>query len=45
MRYLPLKRYGHPREIGSLVVYLASDATNFITGQFLYVDGAVMAHP
>ena len=44
LRYLPLKRYGHPREIGSLVVYLASDATEFVTGQFLYVDGALMAH-
>lgn len=45
LRYLPLKRYGRPNEIGSLVVYLASDTTDFITGQFLYVDGAVMAHP
>lgn len=44
LRYLPLKRYGHPREIGSLVVYLASDATDFFTGQILYVDGAAMAH-
>ncbi len=44
LRYLPLKRRGHPTEIGSLVVYLASDATEFTTGQFMYVDGALMAH-
>ena len=44
LRYLPSKRYGHPSEIGSLVVYLASDATDFVTGQLVYVDGAVMAH-
>ncbi len=44
LRYLPLKRCGHPTEIGSLVVYLASDATEFTTGQFMYVDGALMAH-
>ena len=44
LRYLPLKRYGHPSEIGSLVVYLASDVTAYISGQFLYADGAVMAH-
>ena len=44
LRYLPLKRYGHPKEIGSLVVYLASDATDYVTGQFLYVDGAVTSH-
>ena len=44
LRYLPLKRYGHPREIGSLVVYLASDATEFVTGQTMYIDGALLAH-
>ena len=44
LRYLPLKRYGHPSEIGSLLVYLASDATDFVSGQLLNVDGAVTAH-
>lgn len=44
LRYLPLKRYGHPGEIGSLLVYLASDTTDFVTGQFMYVDGGLMAH-
>ena len=44
LKYLPLKRYGKPEEIGSLLVYLASDATDFFSGQFLYVDGAVMSH-
>ena len=33
-----------PEEIGSLLVYLASDTTDFFTGQFLYVDGAAMSH-
>jgi len=44
LKYLPMKRYGHPEELGSLVVYLASDATDFFSGQFLHVDGAVMSH-
>jgi NAD(P)-dependent dehydrogenase (short-subunit alcohol dehydrogenase family) len=44
MKYMPLKRYGHPSEMGSLLVYLASDTTDFFSGQFLYVDGAVMSH-
>jgi len=44
LRYIPMKRYGHPREIESLLVYLASDTTDFLTGQLLVVDGAVMAH-
>jgi 2-deoxy-D-gluconate 3-dehydrogenase len=43
-RYIPLKRYGKPEEIGSLVVYLASDVTDFTTGQFMFVDGGLMAH-
>jgi len=43
-RYIPEKRYGKPEEIGSLVVYLASDITGFTTGQFMFVDGGLMAH-
>ncbi|MBN1382811.1 MAG: SDR family oxidoreductase [Deltaproteobacteria bacterium] len=43
-RYIPVKRYGEPDEIGSLVVYLASDVTEFTTGQLMFVDGGVMAH-
>ena len=43
-RYIPGKRYGKPEEIGSLVVYLASDVTGFTTGQVMYVDGGLMAH-
>jgi len=43
-RYIPVKRYGQPEEIGSLVVYLASEVTGFTTGQFMYVDGGLMAH-
>ena len=45
LRFLPMKRYGRPDEIGSMVVYLASDATDFVTGMFNCVDGATMAHP
>lgn len=44
LKYIPAKRYGRPEEMGSLLVYLASDTTDFFTGQFLYVDGAAMSH-
>jgi NAD(P)-dependent dehydrogenase (short-subunit alcohol dehydrogenase family) len=44
VRYIPMKRYGRPEEVGSLAVYLASDAADFVTGQILYVDGAVTLH-
>jgi len=44
LKYLPAKKYGHPRDIGSMLVYFASDATDFFSGQFLFVDGAAMCH-
>lgn len=36
---VPLGREGEPREIGLLVVYLASAASNYMTGEVLYLDG------
>lgn len=44
VRYIPAKHYGLPDEIGPVVVYLASDATGFTTGQFMWVDGGLMSH-
>ena len=45
VRYIPLRRKGHPRDIGPLLVYLASDSCDYTTGQPVYVDGGLMAHP
>lgn len=36
---IPLGRLGTPREIGLLAVYLASEATNWMTGQVIYLNG------
>lgn len=44
LRYIPMKRLGHPTEIGPLVVYLASDASEYVTGQIFIVDGGAIAH-
>jgi 2-deoxy-D-gluconate 3-dehydrogenase len=44
VRYIPSRRKGHPRDLGALLVYLASDACDFVTGQTVYVDGGLMAH-
>jgi NAD(P)-dependent dehydrogenase (short-subunit alcohol dehydrogenase family) len=36
---VPMRRIGEPEEAGPLVVYLASAASNFMTGQTVYLDG------
>ncbi len=35
----PMQRYGTPEELGPAVVFLASDASSFITGSVLVADG------
>jgi 3-oxoacyl-[acyl-carrier protein] reductase len=36
---VPLGRIGRPEELANLVVFLASDAASYITGQAITVDG------
>ena len=36
---IPFHSFAKPRDISLLAVYLASDASNFVTGQNIYVDG------
>jgi len=35
----PLKRYGKPEEVAYLVNYLLSDASSWMTGSSLVIDG------
>lgn len=42
-RRVPLGRIGQPEELGPLVIYLASDASNFMTGSVLVIDGGQTA--
>ncbi len=35
----PMGRWGQPHELAGAVIFLASDASNFVTGQTILVDG------
>jgi NAD(P)-dependent dehydrogenase (short-subunit alcohol dehydrogenase family) len=35
----PMVRYGYPEELGPTLIYLASDASRFVTGSILVIDG------
>ena len=44
VRYLPSRRKGHPTDLCGLLVYLASDSCDFVTGQTIFIDGGALAH-
>ena len=39
----PMARWGDPRELVGTAIFLASDASSFMTGQVIYVDGGILA--
>jgi NAD(P)-dependent dehydrogenase (short-subunit alcohol dehydrogenase family) len=43
-RYLPYKRLAQPGEISGAVVYLASDAAAYLTGQVVWIEGGALSH-
>lgn len=36
---IPMGRLGEPEDMATTVVYLSSDASSYVTGQIIYVDG------
>ncbi len=41
LKYVPMKRYGEPNEIAEAILWLASNKTEFITGQAITIDGGL----
>ena len=45
MKLVPYKRIGEPEDIGRAAVWLASDASDYVTGTSLFVDGGMTLFP
>ena len=43
MARVPLKRVGKPEEVSNLVLFLASDASSYMTGAAVVIDGGWLA--
>ena len=41
MKKYPLGRYGEPEEVAYAVIYLLSDASAWVTGSNLLIDGGL----
>jgi 3-oxoacyl-[acyl-carrier protein] reductase len=41
---IPANRWGVPEDVGGAVVFLASEAASFVTGQNLHVNGGMTVH-
>lgn len=42
LRNIPLARFGQPEDIAAAAAFLASDASSYITGQTIHVDGGMV---
>ena len=37
----PMRRWGSPKELAGTVIYLASEASSYVSGQIIYADGGM----
>ncbi len=44
VRYIPMRRPGNADDVAPLALWLASDASGYVTGQVFHVDGGVLCH-
>jgi glucose 1-dehydrogenase len=45
LKLIPYGRIGEPEDIAKAAVWLSSDASNYVTGATLYVDGGMTLYP
>ncbi len=45
VRYTPMRRKGHPRDLAAMLVYFCSPHCDYPSGQPVYIDGGLNAHP
>lgn len=43
LRKIPLGRIGQPEDLDGITVFLASSASDYVTGQIFYIDGGFLA--
>jgi NAD(P)-dependent dehydrogenase (short-subunit alcohol dehydrogenase family) len=39
-----MRRLAHSREMAGAAVYLASDGSDFVTGQTIFIEGGALSH-
>ena len=42
LQNIPLKRFGESQDISNLAIFLASEKSNYITGQSINIDGGLV---
>lgn len=43
LKQIPLRRLGQPEDVSVIALYLASDVSNYVTGQTFFIDGGALA--
>jgi len=44
LSHIPMKRWGETKDLAGAVVFLASEASDYITGTIIYVDGGYLVY-
>lgn len=45
MTLIPYKRIGDPEDVAHAAIWLASEASDYVTGETLFIDGGMMLYP